>query len=402
MVSLKMAILNLLRNKRRTLVMILTVALGIGALFFFDGLDNGVLYTYRESTIHFKWGHGQLNTRGYRDNSWDKPWEHWMAASEELLGRIRSLPGVTHVFPRIDFYTLITNGQVNISAKGTGVDGKEEADFFADTNIIAGSNLRDQPDGILIGSGLANSLNAKVGSRLTLFTNNVYGSYNGVDVTVVGIFQGGIKELDDRYFRMQRQQVMKLMETDKIESIAIGLASDKRWAEFARAAESLFPDLEATSFEELDKFYYLNAVMWLEQQFGILMTIILIIVLLGIINIVSFSILERTREIGNLRANGESSLAIMGLFFQENLLTAIIGGVMGIILTYLVNELFFRQGLWMPPPPGLTKAFLVKVMLRPQWALTAITVGISVSLLATLVASWRQVKRPITYLIAGK
>ena len=142
--------------------------------------------------------------------------------------------------------------------------------------------------------------------------------------------------------------------------------------------------------------------MWLEQQFGILMTIILIIVLLGIINIVSFSILERTREIGNLRANGESSLAIMGLFFQENLLTAIIGGVMGIILTYLVNELFFRQGLWMPPPPGLTKAFLVKVMLRPQWALTAITVGISVSLLATLVASWRQVKRPITYLIAGK
>ena len=398
----KLAILNLLRNKRRTLVMLLTITLGIGALFFFDGLNHGVLTTYRENTIHFRWGHGQLNTRGYRENNWEKPWEHWMTATPDFLGKIRSLPGVSHVFPRIDFYTLVTNGQVNIAAKGTGVDGHEEAEFFDESNIIAGSNLRDQPDGALIGVGLANSLNAKVGSRLTLFTNNVYGSYNGVDVTVVGIFQNGIKELDDRYFRMQRQKVNELLETDKIESIAIGLKSNQRWEDFARAAESLLPDLEPTSFEELDKFYYQNSVIWLGQQFRILMTIILIIVLLGIVNLVSFTILERTREIGNLRANGESSFAVMKLFFQESLLTGIIGGVLGIILTYIVNELFFRGGILMPPPPGLTKAFLVKVMLRPEWAIMAVIEGIIVALFATIVASWRQVCRPIAYLIVAK
>src|SRR5690242_4175563 len=92
---------NLFRNVRRTVAVMLTVALGAGALFCFKGFINGVLENYRESTIHSHHGNGQINTEGYREKVLEKPWKQWIDNSEELKQFLLKQEGVNHVFPRI-------------------------------------------------------------------------------------------------------------------------------------------------------------------------------------------------------------------------------------------------------------------------------------------------------------
>ena len=172
------------------------------------------------------------------------------------------MPEVSQVFPRIEFFALLTNGQTNVSGRGTGVDGKEEATFFTTMNVVEGKMLSDEPDGILLGKGLATALNLKPGDRVTVLASTVNGSLNGADLTVTGIFHTGKKEFDDVAFRIPLAQAMTLLDTDRVESIAVGLADDDAWEVFAKRARELFPQLSVTSFAVLDKIFYQNSVDW--------------------------------------------------------------------------------------------------------------------------------------------
>ena len=222
-----------------------------------------------------------------------------------------------------------------------------------------------------------------------------------MDVTVTGIFTSGIKDLDDGYFRIQRKLANRLLENEKVETIAIGLSDEMPWDTFAGAVQARFPDLEATSFEVLDKALYQNAVDYLQKQFNQVQFIILLIVTLGITNTISFTVLERTREIGNLRANGESGLQVLDALLIESVIAGVVGGALGLLAMHVLNAALFSRGIVMPVAPGLTIPLLIKIALRPGYALITFGMGVVVTILATLFAGWRQVNRPIARLISN-
>src|SRR5688500_2693894 len=117
------ALRNLLRNTRRTLAVLITVAVGTSSLFIFHGFNAGIMNQYRENTIRARYGHGQLNMKGYRERVYEKPWEHWISYTPEMKETIAKAPGVVQVFPRIGFPGLLTNGKINVSGIGQGIDG---------------------------------------------------------------------------------------------------------------------------------------------------------------------------------------------------------------------------------------------------------------------------------------
>jgi putative ABC transport system permease protein len=392
---LKLALLNLTRNKRRTLAILLTVALGSGSLFIFHGFNFGIMNQYRENTVHSRYGHGQINMKGYRDVVYEKPWEHWISNGPDLLAQLKKVPGVKQLFPRIGFYGLLTNGQITVSGRGQGVDGVEESRFFTNLNVEEGVPLSDQPDGILLGRGLAHSLDVKVGSRVTVLGNTVNGTMNGSDFTVVGIFHTGAKEFDDAVFRIPLAQASRLLDTDRIESIAIGLNEITDWEGVSAVITERWLDLEATPFAVLDKVYYQNSVDWLNSQFGVIQFIILTIVILGIFNTISTGILERKQEIGNLRANGESSREILQLFCIEGLALGVMGAISGLLIAWIFNWVFLRHGILMPPAPGLTRQYRVMIEFEPMMGLWAMLMSSCTAVVATAFASSRVVKLPI-------
>lgn len=396
---IKIALRSILRQKARSLAILLTLTFGLSALMIYHGFNAGIMNQYKENTIRARYGHGQINTKGYLNEIWDKPWEKWIAPDDSVWDFLHK--NVPYVFPRISFYALLSNGEKNISGLGLGVDGKVESKFFTTLNFVEGVNLSTEEEGIILGIGLANHLKLKVGDRVTVLANTTNGPLNAIDVYVTGIFFTGMKNFDDTNFRIQLKQASILLDTDKVETIALGLNDMKDWQEIEEKLHSKFTHLEATPFNKLDKVFYQNSVDFLEAQFGFIFFIIVIIVILGIFNTVSTIIMERKGEVGNLRANGDSVFEIKKLLLLENFFLGLLGAILGIIVSYLLNVTLLRNGIEMPPGPGITRQFTTFVELQPSFIPVLLLIGIGASQVGAYLASSKILKLKITELLKG-
>ncbi|MGB7932590.1 MAG: FtsX-like permease family protein [Gammaproteobacteria bacterium] len=392
---LRLALRNLLRNVRRTVALVLTVAMGTGSLFLFHGFNNGIMNQYRDNTIHARFGYGQIQTRGYGERVYERPWEHWIEHPQALRSELLALPGVRQVFPRVEFPALLTSGRITVSGKGQGVDGPEEYKFFNTLNFVAGSNLSSEPEGIVLGIGMAHGLGTGVGDPVTVLVRGARGEMNRAVLRVTGVFHTGLKEFDDSVFRIPLKVASGLLETDRVESIALGLAAVEDFPGVDDFIRTHHPELVAIPFSVLDEVYYQHSVDWLDAQFGIIQLIIVAIVVLGIFNTVSTGILERKQEIGTLRANGESRYDILRMLGLEGLTLGVLGAVLGIALVVGLDATILSHGILMPPAPGITRQFLVMLEFTPLMAATTAALGISAALVATLVAGMRVTRMGI-------
>jgi putative ABC transport system permease protein len=392
---IRLAMRNLLRNPRRTVAVLLTIAVGTGSLFLLHGFNTGIMNQYRDNTIHARFGHGQVNTRGYRDQVFEAPWEHWIADWRKVCDRLRRTPGVEFLFPRIGFAALLSNGRVTVSGRGEAIDGAEESRFFTSLNVIEGAALAGQPDGILVGRGLARALDAHPGGKLSVLVQHGSGATERVELTVTGVFHTGLREIDDAMFRIPLAQGQRLLGTDRVELIALGLRSVEDWDKVRRVIDEEFPGLEAAPFAVLDEVYYQHSVDWLAAQFAVIRLIILAIVVLGIFNTVSVSVLERRQEIGNLRANGESVAEVMWLLALEGAALGILGAALGIVIALGLDATLLRDGILMPPAPGITRQFRVSFEFQPMMALLAFLLGAAATLVAATLAGTRVARMPI-------
>jgi len=390
-----LSFMNLFRNYRRTLAILLTVALGTGVLFSFKGFINGVLEQYRETTIHSMYGHGQVNAKGYRESVYAEPWKHWMDDTARIEMYLLKQPSVEYIFPRVSFSALLKNRNVSVGGSGQGIDAKAESQFFDSLNITEGETLKNQADGILLGSGLAKALDVSPGDKITLIVNSVDGKINQTDLKVVGIFNTGVIDFDNHVFRIQLREAQSLLATDRIEFIAIGLKSYKDWDLFASNVEAAFPDLDATSFAVLDKVYYQNSVDWLNAQFHVIQLIILAIVLLGIFNSIAAAILERKQEIGNFRANGESVFDIMKLIIMEGVFLGILGSLLGMGLAYGILKFFLDNQVLLPPGPGTTLPFYVSFEFTWTMVYTTLILSTIAAIIASVLGGLRVARMPI-------
>lgn len=386
---------NLFRNFRRTIAIVITVAMGTGALFAFDGFINGVLKELKHDTIHSNYGYGQVNTVGYRETVFEKPTDHWIDNGYELEEYLYSLDGVEHVFPRVSFSALLKSNSTTVSGAGQGVYAEREANFFHSLNVEEGETLSSQYNGILLGRGLANALHVKPGDTVKVTATSNKGYLKKDTFVVTGIFHTGSSDFDSRVFRIQLPMAQKLIKTSKIEHVSLGLKSEADWERVAKAVETTFPNLEATSFDVLDKIYYQHSVDWLKAQFKVVQVIILAIVLLGIFNSISSSILERKQEIGNLRANGESVFGVMKMILTEGGLIAIFGSLLGLIGAFSLLMLFVHNGLMMPPGPGQTRDFIVTFSFEWPMVLLSLALSVTAAAIASFMAGFKVAKLPI-------
>jgi putative ABC transport system permease protein len=389
------AVRNLSRNPRRTLAILIIVALGVASLFIMHGFNAGIMNQYRANTIHARFGYGEVFTKNYRGQVFEKPWEHWISGYAELSGKARSVPGVTALFPRVGFSAFLSNGRSTISGRGQGVDGPAEFKFFNTLNFIEGKNLSNEIDGVALGSGMARALGVHPGDPVTVMAQSTQGLISRAELKITGIFYTGLEEFDNAVFRIPLAQAQRILDTAFIESVAFGLESDRDWDTVSRFIEDSFPDLEAVPFAVLDEVYYQHSVDWLRSQFGVIRMIILAMMTLGILTTVSTSLLERRQEIGDLRANGDSVADVIGLLSLEGLILGFLGALLGLTASLVVVDLLMPRGIYMPPAPGLTRRFWVKIELQPFMALISLSLGAGCTLLATLLAGLRVARMPI-------
>jgi putative ABC transport system permease protein len=353
---------------------------------------------YREGTIHVRYGHGQVYPKGYRDKVLEKPWEAWMTNPDEIEKQLLSVPHVKNVFPRVSFYSFLNKGNLNLAGRGEGIKAERENQFFSKMNFEKGHDIQN-PNQIILGLGLAKSLGAEIGDRITILTQTVNGQLNGADLELAGVFHTGVAEFDNSFYRIHLDAAQKLLDTKSVEHFALETDGVPYWNEVASGITQKLPNVDAIPFEELDAVYYKHSVAFLDSQFRVIRFIILFIVGLGIFNTIAVGLLERAPEVGALRANGESRFRLFGILCVENTLLGIAGGVLGIIFAILFDKVLLSRGIPMPAAPGITRQFIVFLQILPEHYVQALILPTVTAVVASLWPTFRLLRQTIPNLL---
>ncbi len=386
----KIALLNVLRNTRRTTITVLAIVFGSVSLIVFGGFVESMYDGLRETKIRSSLGHMQVFRKGFNEFGNVDPEKYLLSpqTASALIEIAKNQPEVEIVTQRINLSGLLSNGKNSIGVFGTGIDAEKEGIMNSAVRILEGDDLfPDDPESALVGEGLAESIAIKVGDWLTLLSSTIDGAVNAVDIQVAGIMSTGIKEVDDRSIRANLPHIQNLMYTDAITRIVILLEETEDTDPVRNRLENLFAqnglDTEIRTWSELDVFYP-KVVRLFNYVFGFIKVIVMAIVILGIANTMMMAVMERTTEIGTIRALGNTRNEIVGLFVLEATYLGVFWGILGIAAGILAAKGISAAGLMMPPPPGSTKGFPIQVMVIYSLLVESFILGLSASVASSL------------------
>jgi putative ABC transport system permease protein len=390
-----LALRNVARNRRRSLLTGGVVVFGFAAVALAGGFMSQSFEGLRDGTIRNGTGHLQIADPAFFEGNEDAALEHGLGDSEKAAALLASDPEVLAVLPRIDFVGLATNGSRSVPYLGTGLDPGPEAQTMDTAKLLSsGVWLKDSSErSVVLGSALAKSLNVKAGDSITLVATTTDGVLNAVDATVSGLAQIPIKELDERYLATTLGLAAELVAAGgRVSKLAVVLREP---ADAKATLPRLLASLDAQGFhvagktwEELAGFYRQVRTLYL-GIFGFMGLVLVVVVLLAAANTMMMAAAERTREIGTLRALGTRPGAIKRMFLLEGLILAIAGCIGGAIVALAIRLILNNAGLTLPPPPGVSHGMPLHVNVYPA----AYASGLILMVVTLVVASWFPARR---------
>ena len=369
---LKIALRNVFRNKRRSGLTLLAIVFGSVAIIVFGGYVEQAYVGLRETTINSQLGHIQIFRKGYAEHAKREPEGYLLdpGTVDKIKDILDGIPEVQVVATRLNFSGLLSNGAMSAGVFGIGMEAELEAEMSSGLTIIKGEDLfEDQEDATLLGEGLADTMEVEPGDILTLLSSTADGAINALDVTVSGIFNTYAKEYDDRAMRMNLPHTKMLLYTDEVTKVVVLLKDTSFTETTASLLKSSLAEaeleVEIKTWRELADFYH-SVKMMFGSLFGFIQIIVVVIVVLGIANTMMMTVMERTSEIGTIRALGTKRRDVMRLFLLEGLVIGILGGVLGVLAGVGAAELISAMEIMMPPPPGASKGYSININIVPE------------------------------------
>jgi len=285
---------------------------------------------------------------------------------------------------------LISHGDATLSFLGEGIAPEKEALLSRSVTITDGQPLAAQdPDGVLLGQGLAANLGVKPGDSVVLLVNTPTGGVNAVEARVRGLFATITKAYDDSALRLPISMARRLMRIKGSHVYALALDDTDNTSRVLASLREKLRDqkLDLVPWYQLADFYNKTAELF-SRQVAVIRAIVAVIIVLAISNAMMMSVLERTSEIGTAMALGTRRSAILGRFITEGALLGFLGSIVGIAAGYLLARVISAIGIPMPPPPGMTFGYTAGIDLSWQTAMGACVLAFVTSVLASLYPAW--------------
>ena len=451
---------NLLRNRRRSLMTLVAMMLGLMAVLLFGGYIRDIGYSLQTNFVTMT-GHLQVQHKDYFRLGSGNPAAYGMANYERIISAIKGdavlAPMLTVVTPTLHFGAIAGNFASSASrtvyVSGLVVDDQNRLRAWNDygQRDLSSRNLSlagTTPDTVVIGTGVARVLQlcgplrvqdcasepvkpeaagaalpddiaalAEPGRRRTdgvapeqgqprieILAATARGVPNVAAVKVLAAEFQGVKELDDVYVAMHLSQAQRLVfgaGPPQVTAIALQLQHTAQMPMARERLEELlrveFPNepLVIFDYETLNPFYGQTLAMF-AAIFGFISVLMGAIVLFTVSNTMSMAVVERTAEIGTLRAIGIRRGGIRAMFVNEGLLLGCCGAVLGIgaalVGAWLINQM---ELTW--TPPGRIEAVPLAVRLAGEhWMLLGSAVGlIVVAVLSSVLPAVRAARMNI-------
>lgn len=422
---LKIAYRNLTRNRRRTAITLAALVFGVGVMVFLRGFITGNQRMMQDNFIAGRFGAVQVHKKGYFANVLSTPISLSFKDTPELRAKIASVQNVTAVSPRIEFGAMLSMPDKKPPPED-GSSLKEEdlgaTSFFMATAIepeveskVTWRRVQWMREGAMVASPsalevvlndeFANGIEARVHPRgaplppieqqAALLAPDKDGSLNGVNVVMSGAFSMGAPG-DKRVGLVPLATAQQLLRMEgEVTEYALKvepLGAAPRVAADLKAL--LGPEFEVHTWEEL--FPFVKEMMGTSDFiFGIVARIFLVVVLLGIVNAMLMSVLERVREIGTMLAVGMRRRQIVRLFLLEGVVLGLLGGLAGLLLGTAVTLYFGQVGIELAAP-GATVVSILRPVLSARDLAEALVQAVVGSALAALWPAFRaSALRPV-------
>lgn len=388
----RLALRNVLRNRRRTALTLLVVVAGYMALSIAGGFMAQTFAGLSGSAIRGGLGHLQFMAPGALEGGDEgQSLEHGLPDGEPMAATLRQDPAVQDVLPRIQFMGLLSNGPKSVVFLGTGVDPAREAAHMGVLEAVkdgakaaggGGSRWLSASQGareVVLGSGLAKSLGASVGSSLTLMSTTIHGAPNAVDVEVVGLQDLGLRELNERVLTVSVETAALLTEAGPTRSrLSVFLKRPQDVDLVLPRLQAAVQGAVALPWYELASFYRQVKVLYI-AIFGFMGLVLFLVVLLATANTLLMSVMERVREFGTLRAMGMQAPNLVRLLQWEGAFLGFGGSLIGLTATLLLRVFLNALHIQMPAPPGTSHGYEMNIHFVPAVYLV-VAVGLQLTL----------------------
>jgi len=351
---LKIVYTHLTSRKRQTIVSMLGVTFGITVFIFQAGVITGLQDFFIEKTIN-----STAHIHIYQDKNQKSPPvlqkiysadETWISVPNiksknelpklkrglQIVEILESYPDVTGVSPSLSTQAIFKIGVSDVSGIINGVNIRKENQLFdLEEDMVNGSIIRLETvnNGIILGSGLSESLGTKLNDNITAV------SPGGValQMKVVGIIDTGLQELDNSRAYSSIRNAQKLMNvtgsyiTDiniKLKDVdQAGILGDEFQSRFGYTAE----DWKEANEGIFSVFRIQNIVTYL------VIISILLVSGFGIFNILSMMIYEKMNDIAILKSIGYTDIDIRNVFLLEALIIGFLGGLIGLVIGFVIS-----------------------------------------------------------------
>jgi putative ABC transport system permease protein len=392
---LRFAAANTRRNRRRSAVTVAIAALGTAAILLAGGFALSTYQALAQASARST-GHLVVARNEQFERDEDVPLQYGLDEVAALKRQLLANDEVRQVLPRVEFSGLVSNGDKSVVMMGVGID--PDAEFAIKGPFLTVSAGRVLATGerlqVMLGQGLARSLKAAPGSSLTLLASTTEGALNALDVTVAGVFGTGVPDIDRRLVYTDLDTAQKLLVTPRVSSLGVFLAGMDDTAAAQQRLQAAWPQLAVRTWLQQAPFYRSVKALY-DRIFGALGLVIGLIVVFVVASTMAMAVVERTREIGTLRALGTLPGQLVRSFALEGLLLGSVGAAAGALLALSTSLALLVFPLQMPPPPDRSEGYPLQVAIDPTlYALTMLAVLLLAALASALVAR-RTVAMPV-------
>jgi putative ABC transport system permease protein len=380
-----LALKNLRRNLRRTLISSIAVVAGVAIMIVGTGVVNGLNEGVIRAQINSQSGHLDIRPPGFEHGGVINPVDTLVPLPAAVSHSIKDYT-VAH---RLLFDARVIAGADAIRGLGVGYTDSDSKVFLRDSQDLQGQWSEDaQTPGLVLGKGLAALLQLKLGDRVTLETRTTQGALNAMSWPLIGIVHAHNPAVDNFAVFLPMDQAQSLVASPGPSQIAIRLSRRSRADSLAVELQSQMPEgwtvesysVAAEALMEINKIR--------EKALRLMIFIILAIAATGIANTVIMSVYERIREVGTLAAMGMPPAQIRSLFLMEGAAMGLCASIVGACLGAKVNHYFSTVGFDVGNLPDASSRVPFSTTIYTSFStpmvFVAVGFGVSVAVLASI------------------
>ncbi len=404
---LQLAMKNLSRYKRRTIITSVAIAFGLMMFIIVDSILRGAQV---ESVRNLRW-YETASLRIYDSNYWEEhyflPLESSIKQPDKVMDIVKA-EGLTAT-ERTTFaadmilYSKDFGEDGNMSVKITAIDPSTDFDVYRypDT-LIDGRFLEPgENDGIVIGSWFAEDIGAKVGYWVTFITQGNGGFYEAFDMQIVGIVNCPNPNVNRTLIMMDKSAADSYLGMDGAVT-SIDIVLDEK-ANLNQSAADLQAKLDQAGLSNLQVLTWRDLaqdyIAMVEAKQGgssMILFLVFIIAAVGVSNTMLMAMYERMRELGMMRAMGMRDRDILFSFLFEAGGIGMIGATVGIALGCLVNIYLVNSGINVGFMfRDMDIGFRIQSIMRGAWSLPTILKAFFSGILLSMVVALFPIRRAL-------